>query len=127
MSHLRVGLFMLEILEKLSSKLQPFRKLTYIVAVLLIAVIVAQVLQTSLPTQSTDPTAMLSFVGLIWLLLFNILLSLFHNLPKNDEVSQGVFTRAKIKLQRSLYHLLALLFIGLTLVIVFLSVRMLRI
>ncbi|WP_041737100.1 hypothetical protein [Colwellia psychrerythraea] len=118
---------MLEILEKLSSKLQPFRKLTYIVAVLLIAVIVAQVLQTSLPTQSTDPTAMLSFVGLIWLLLFNILLSLFHNLPKNDEVSQGVFTRAKIKLQRSLYHLLALLFIGLTLVIVFLSVRMLRI
>ncbi|PKH88124.1 hypothetical protein CXF79_08750 [Colwellia sp. Bg11-28] len=127
MSHLRVGLFMLEILEKLSSKLQPFRKLTYIVAALLIAVIVTQVLQTSLPTQSTDPTAMLSFVGLIWLLLFNILLSLFHNLPKNDEVSQGVFTRAKIKLQRSLYHLLALLFIGLTLVIVFLSVRMLRI
>lgn len=118
---------MLEILEKLSSKLQPFRKLTYILAALLVAVIVTQLLQTSLPTQSTSPTAMLSFVGLIWLLLFNILLSLFHNLPKNDEGSKGMVTRAKIKLQRSLYYLLALLFIGLTLVIVFLSVRMLRI
>lgn len=117
---------MLEILEKLSTKLQPFRKLTYIVAALLVAVIVNQV-QTSLPTQSTNPNAMLSFVGLIWLLRFNILLSLFHNIPRDDEGSKGIFTRAKIKVQRSLYHFLALLFIGLTLVIVFLSIRMFRI
>lgn len=118
---------MLEILEKLSSKLQPFRKLTYIVAALLVAIIVTQVLQASLPTQSTNPYAMLSFVGLIWLLLFNILLSLFHNIPRDDEGSKGIFIRAKIKVQRSLYHFLALLFIGLTLVIIFLSLRMFRI
>lgn len=118
---------MLEILSKISIKLQPFRKLSYLLAALLISVIVTQLLQTPSQTQSTNPYAILSFVACIWLLLFNLLLALFYNIPRVDENSKGMFVRIKIKMLRSLYHLLALLFIGLTLVIVFLSVRMLRI
>ncbi len=117
---------MLEILSKLSSKLQPLRKLTYLVMALLVGVIVTQLLQTPSAMQSTNSYAMLSFVGIIWLLLFNILLSLFYNIPTVDENSKGMFARVKIKVQRSLYHFLALLFIGLTLVIVFLTIRILR-
>ncbi len=118
---------MLEILAKLSAKLQPFRKLTYLVMALLVGFIVTQLLQTPSPSQSINPYTMLSFLGIIWLLLFNILLLLFHNIPRVEEGSKGIFTRVKIKVQRSFYHFLALLFIGLTLVIVFLSVRMLRV
>jgi hypothetical protein len=118
---------MLEILAKFSSKLQPLRKSTYLVIVLLIGVIITQLLQTPSLIQTNNSYAMLSFVGIIWLLLFNILLSLFHNIPNIDEGSKGMFSRVKIKVQRSCYHLLALLFIALTLVIVFLTVRMLRV
>ncbi len=118
---------MLEILAKLATKLQPFRKLTYLVAALLVGVIVTQLLQAPSPTQSTNSYAMLSFVGFIWLLLFNILLSVFHHIPRVDDASKSMFARVKIKGQRIFYHFLTLLFIGLTLVIVFLSVLMLRI
>ncbi|PKI16916.1 hypothetical protein [Colwellia sp. 12G3] len=118
---------MLEILAKLSTNLQPFRKLTYLLAVFLVGIIVTQLLQTPSSTQLNNPFAMLSFVGIIWLLLFNILLSLFHNIPSIDEGSKGMFTHMKIKVQRSFYHLLALLFIALTLIIVFLTARILRV
>ncbi|PKG85727.1 hypothetical protein CXF85_02745 [Colwellia sp. 75C3] len=118
---------MLEILVKLSAKLQPLRKLTYLVMALLIGIIVTQLLETPSPFPSKNSYAMLSFMGIIWLLLFNILLSLFHNIPTLDVGSKGIFKRVKIRVQRSCYHLLALIFIGLTLVIVFLTVRMLRV
>jgi uncharacterized membrane protein len=117
---------MLEVLAKLSSKLQPLRKVTYLVIALLVGVIVAQLLQASSVMQSSNAYAMLSFLGIIWLLLFNILLSLFYNIPNVDEGSKRMFSRVKIKVQRGCYHLLALLFIGLALVIVFLTIRMLR-
>jgi len=118
---------MLEILVKIAEKLQCFRKLTYLLAVLLVGFILTQLLATPSSAQSSSSYAMLSFIGVIWLILFNILLSLFHNIPTNNEESKGVLSRVKIKIQRSFYHLLALLFIGLTLMIVFLSIRMFRI
>ncbi|HCM48768.1 MAG TPA: hypothetical protein DIS98_15150, partial [Colwellia sp.] len=102
-------------------------KSTYLVIVMLIGVIITQLLQKPSLIQTNNSYAMLSFVGIIWLLLFNILLSLFHHIPNIDEGSKGIFSRVKIKVQRSCYHLLALLFIALTLVIVFLTVRMLRV
>jgi len=118
---------MLEILVKLAEKLQPFRKLTYLLAAILVGIIVTQLLTTPSSAQSSNSYAMLSFIGVIWLILLNILLSLFHKIPALNEESKGVFSRVKIKIQRSFYHLFALLFIGLTLMIVFLSIRMLRI
>lgn len=124
---MKIGQNMLDLLAKLATKLQPFRKLSYLLAVILVGIIVTQLLQTSSQPQPTSPYASLSFIACIWLLLFNLLLSLFDNIPKINTDSQGVFIRIKIKVQRSLYHFFALLFIGLTLVIVFLSLRMLRV
>lgn len=118
---------MLQILTKLAEKLQPFRKFTYFVALLLVGVIVTQLLQTPSPTHPVYPYAILSFVACIWLLLLNILLSIFHNIPVDNAPSKSMFFRLKIKVQRCFYHLLALLFLGLTLVIIFLSIRMLRV
>ena len=118
---------MLKILVALAEKLQPLRKLTYILAVLLVGVIFTQLLTTPSYSLSNSSYAMFSFVGVIWLILFNILLSLFHKIPTLNEESKGMFSRVKIKIQRSFYHFFAILLIGLTLMIVFLSIRMLRI
>ncbi|WP_019025949.1 hypothetical protein [Colwellia piezophila] len=118
---------MLEFLEHIATKLQPFRKLSYLVAVFLGGVIANQLLQTSSPTQASNTLAILSFVGCLWLLLFNVLLSTFHNIPSKSNSSHNLFVRLKAKLQRAPYYVLALLFIALTLVIAFLSIRMLRV
>jgi uncharacterized membrane protein len=118
---------MLEILVKIAEKLQPFRQLTYLLAALLVGIIITQLLTTPSSAQSSSSFAMLSFIGVIWLILFNILLSLFHNIPAHNEESKGVFSCVKIKIQRIFYNLFALLFIGLTLMIVFLSIKMIRI
>jgi len=118
---------MLEILAKLSVKLLPFRKLIYLAMIILVGIIITQLLQTPSQTQPSNTFSIFSLVGLIWLLLFNILLSIFHNIPRIGDDSKSRLSRFKIKVKRCFYHFLALLFIGLTLVIVFLSVRMLRI
>ena len=123
---MKIGQNMLDLLAKLATKLQPFRKLSYLLAVILVGIIFSQLQQTT-SQQPTSPYALLSFIACIWLLLFNILLSLFDNIPKINTDSPGIFIRIKLKVQRSLYHVVALLFIALTLVIVFLSLRMLRV
>jgi len=118
---------MLELLEKLSTKLQPLRKLNYLLMVVLVIGIVVFLLQSPIHhQQSTNPYAILSFVGCIWLLLFNLLLSIFTNIPRADN-QLSIFKRLTIRAQRYFYHLLAFLFVALTLVIVFLTIRMLRI
>ena len=118
---------MLEILAKLSGKLLPFRKLIYLAMVLLVGVIIIQLLQIPSPAKPSNAFSILSLVGLIWLLLFNILLSTFHNIPRIDDDTKSRLALVKIKVKRCFYYFLAILFIGLTLVIIFLSVRMLRI
>jgi len=123
----KVGQYMLEILAKLSGKLLPFRKLIYLAMIILVGVIITQLLQTPSPLKSSNAVGILSLVGLIWLLLFNILLSIFHNIPRIDNDSNSRLSRVKIKVKRGVFHVLALLFVGLTLVIILLSVRMLRI
>lgn len=118
---------MLEILEKLSVKLLPFRKLIYLAMIILVGIMITQLLQSPSPVQASNTFSILSLIGLIWLLLFNILLSIFHNIPRIDNDSNSRLSRVKIKVKRGFFHVLALLFVGLTLVIIFLSVRMLRI
>ena len=123
----KVGQYMLEILAKLSGKLLPFRKLIYLAMIILVGVIITQLLQAPSPSKPSNAVSILSLVGLIWLLLFNILLSTFHNIPRVDDDTKSRLTLFKIKVKRGVFHVLALLFVGLTLVIIFLSVRMLRI
>ncbi|KGJ96121.1 hypothetical protein GAB14E_0068 [Colwellia psychrerythraea] len=118
---------MLNFLGDIATKLQPFRRLSYLLAALLVGFIITQLLKVPSQNQVAVSCEILSFVGCIWLLLFNILLSIFQNIPSEDNCSLGFLARVKIKTQRFFYHLLALMFITLTLIIVFLSFRMLRI
>ncbi len=117
---------MLEILEKLANKLQPFRKVSFIAAVLLLSGIVIQLML--FPTQQlVNSYTIIFFIAFIWFLLFHILLTIFHDIPSSGQADSSVLERFKIKFQRFLYHFIAFLFICLTAVIVFLSVRLLRV
>jgi len=119
---------MLDFLRKLSIKLQPFRKLSYLLAAIFIGVIFVQLLIAPLHyEQANGSYAILSFVACIWLLLFNILISIFANTPSANNKSLGVINHFKIRVWRVFYYFMALLFISLTLVIIFLTIRMLRI
>ena len=118
---------MLKLLGFLSIKLQPLRKISILLSVILLAIIVTQLLGPSSYPKTNTTFELFSFVTLIWLLLFNLLLSLFQSIPSIDKERDRILARIKIKVQRSLYQLLAVFFVGLTLVIIFLSVRMLRI
>jgi len=118
---------MLELLGKLSVKLQPLRKLSFILGIFFLSVIITQLLQTPSQQQQFDTSyAVLSFIACMWLLLFNILISIFANIPCATNKSLSVLASLKIKLQRIFYQFLALLFIVLTLVILLLTIRLVR-
>ena len=117
---------MLEILVKLVSKLQAFRKPSLILAIFfLLGAFVQLVL---FDAQYINPSnAMPCFVTFIWLLLINIMLSVFNSAPSINRENYGMFARFKIKFKRCVLHLSAFLFICLTIVIIFLTVRFLRV
>jgi len=117
---------MLELFGKLSKKLQPLRRFSYFLVIILVVGIVIYLLQPTSHQQPSSSYAILSFVACIWLLLFNLLLSIFDNVPTVD-TQAAKFKRLKIKIQRCIYQLLAVLFTGLTLIIIFLTIRMLRV
>ena len=119
---------MLEILAKLAIWLKPFKKVTHLLVASLVVVIVIQLKQS--PTynlQATNPIAIFSFLACIWLLLLNLLISLFDNIPVKKTEKTGFFSRLKSKVHRGFYQFIALLFIALTLTIIFLSIRLLRV
>lgn len=118
---------MLALLSKMAIRLQPYRKLSYFLGFILIVFIISRLFQKPLLNQVSSPYAILSFVGCIWLILFNLLLSLFDNVPCINDNVDGVITRFKIRIQRGIYHFLSIIFVGLTTVILWLSFRLLRI
>ena len=118
---------MLDVLSKLAVKLKPFQKLSYVLIVLLAVTIIFQLNQpSSLQVDKSNSYAFFSFLTCIWLLLFNLLIAMFDNIPLINNDNKGIISRIKNKVRRGFYHFLALLFVVLTLVIIFLSIRMLR-
>lgn len=118
---------MLDVLSKLAVKLKPLQKLSYVLIAILAAIIIFQLNQpSSLQTDKSNSYAFFSFLTCIWLLLFNLLIAIFDNVPVISSDKQAIFSRIKSKVRRGFYHFLALLFVALTLIIIFLSIRMLR-
>lgn len=119
---------MLEILAKLAMWLKPFKKVIHLLVVTLVVLIVVQLKQSpSYDLRATNPLAIFSFLACIWLLLLNLLISLFENIPVKKTEKTGIFSRLKSKACRGVYQFIALLFIALTLTIIFLSIRLLRV
>ena len=96
---------MISILVKLSTALKPFHKLTYLLAILIIANIAYQ-LFSSMPAQAEDKETMFSFLALVWLALINLMLHIFTQLPENNKNKQSIIARIKNKLHQILYYML---------------------
>jgi len=115
------------LLVKLSTALKPFHKLTYLLALLIIANIVHQLFFPTIPAQAEDKETMFSLLALVWLALINLMLHVFTQLPENKVNEQHFFARIKNRLIQMFYYLLSLVFIGLSITLVILSLKMLRV
>ncbi len=117
---------MLAILEKLASKLQVFRKPSLILAISFLLVAFVQLMLFDAKYIAPN-YAMACFVVFIWLLLFNIMLSVFNAVPSINHNHSGMYERFKFKFKRFLFQLFAFLFVCLTAVIIFLTIRFIRV
>ena len=116
---------MLNALHKLSLLLAPLRTAWLLIAIVSLAAL-AFMLVSGFNTSREGyllPCLALS----LWSLLAYIIASTFVQLPEPVNDKQGFFTRLKLKLQRGLYWLLAILFIGLTATTVLFTLRLLNI
>jgi len=66
-----------------------------------------------------------SLLGVIWVLLFNTLISIFPNIPPKPRAEEKFFSRIKLKFKRGFYGVMAVIFILLTALVIFFTVRML--
>jgi len=115
------------LLVKLSTALKPFHKLTYLLALLIVANLVHQLLFSTMPAQPEEKETMFSLLALAWLALINLMLHVFTQIPENKTKEHFVFARIINKLHQIFYYLLSFVFIGLSIALVILSLKMLRV
>ena len=122
---------MLVLFESVAKKIKPYQKISYFIAVVFIIFLAVPVIfpiqAESVGLDFTDGYGKLGLLSCIWLLLLNIVTSIFINIPKAATESDSFFMRIKLKVKRFFYFILALLLIVLTLVILVLSIRLLRV
>jgi hypothetical protein len=118
---------MISYLIKISSVLRPLHKFTYLLAIVLIANIVYQLVFSVMPSVDESNELMLNFLALAWLLLVNLMIQVFSRLPVASQSNTSFLARVKNKFHRGIYYLLSLIFIVISIAVILLSLRMLRI
>lgn len=118
---------MITFLVKISLVLKPYYRLTYLLAILLIANIVYQLFFSVMPSATESHEIMLSLLALTWLALVNLMIQVFTRIPVTAKNKVSFFVRIKNTLHRGLYYLLSLVFIGISIAVILLSFRMLRV
>jgi len=121
----------LVLFETIARKIKPYQKVSYFFAVIFITVfVIVQILPVQAAFIGFDVNndyGKLGLLGCIWLLLFNMITTVFIDTPKITTKSDSVFTRFKLKVKRFFYFLLAVFFLVLTIIILYLSMRLLRV
>lgn len=120
------GFYAGKYITKLTISLQPYRKLLYFFALLLITNICYRLYYSSI-TQFSDSATMLNLLLLVWLALLNLMLTIFTNTENQENGKLSIIKRLKNKLNQWFENLLALAFIMLTFAVILLSIRMINI
>ncbi len=118
---------MITYIAKLALRLQPYRKVFYFIAILLIGNVSYRLLFLSSINQFNDSATMLNMLALVWLALLNLMLNIFTYPQKNRSVKVSLFQRLKNKLNQWVEYLLSIIFLLLTLSVIVLSIRMIRV
>ena len=116
---------MLNFWVNVSRKLHRYLWVGYVLLAGCITSLILQFFVVSNAQHSND-YAVLSFLGVAWLLLINTIIVTFKGVEVNRQAPTNILKRLKLKIQNAMYYLLALLFVGLTFAIVIMSVRLLR-
>lgn len=118
---------MVTFLVKISLALKPFNKFIYLLAILFIINIGYQLVFSAVPSVAESNKIMVNFLALAWLLLINLMIQVFSRLPVASQSKTSFLARIKNKLHRGIYYLLSLVFIVISIAVILLSFRMLRV
>lgn len=117
---------MLAVLTKASQVLFPFRWVNYVLLSCFTVFIISQLIFFSVDQRFDNSYLVLSFLCCLWLLLCHLVIVTFHDIPQIAVDEKSTLVRYKIKFKRAGYYLLGLLFLALTLAIIFFSLRLVR-
>ena len=117
---------MIALFNKVAIKLQAFRKSIYLIALLVIANIVYRLIFAPQAVTLDNSITMLNLLFLAWLALVNFMLHAFATCSDESPQKNSLLTRIKNKLNQWFEYFLAILFVGLSLTVIFLSIRMLK-
>jgi hypothetical protein len=113
---------MLNTLSELASKLHWLKPIAYFLGLGTLALVIKSLFFSAANTG--DVYLIPGVLGFIWSLLLISMLLIFPGTPGQPVKTDKFFRRIKIRIIRGVYFLLALLFIGLTLAILLLSLKL---
>jgi hypothetical protein len=117
---------MLALLTKISKTLFPYRWINYILLSFFVILITTQLLFFPSVQQVNNNYLSLSFLCCLWLILSHLIIITFNDIPGTSHDKYSWLVRCKIKIKRAGYYLLSLFFVVLSVVILFLSLRLFR-
>ena len=115
----------LETFSVISTRLYWSKPIVVVLGLVFVSVFVASILGLG----GFDTAALLipSLLGFFWSAIYFILLTMFPSVPPRPGKEVKLLRRIKIRFQRRMYYLLALILIILTMAILFLSLKLLGI
>lgn len=118
---------MITFLVKISLALKPFHKFTYLLAIMLVASIAYQLAFSVTPSDAESSDVMLSLLALAWLALVNLMIQVFSQVPVILQSKSSFLARIKNRFYRGIYYFLSLVFIAISIAVILLSFKMLRV
>ena len=122
---------LLAVFEVIAKKIKPYQNIGYFLVLVFIALLVIPLL---FPNQAqfnyldiNNEYGRLGLLACIWILLLNVIVRVFNDIPQKVINKKAIFKLLAYKIKRFFYFILALFFIMLTLVILILSIRLIRV
>jgi hypothetical protein len=94
---------------------------------MLIANIIYQLAFSVTPSAAESNEIMLNLLGLAWLALVNLMIQVFTRVPVASHSKMSFLARIRNRLHRGLYYALSFVFIVMSIAVIVLSFRMLRV
>ncbi|MBV1879138.1 MAG: hypothetical protein KUG79_15965 [Pseudomonadales bacterium] len=113
---------MIEMLGAISTKLRWAKVLVCLLGVCFFGLFVSSIF--NVPATNSDEYLLPSVVGVIWSALFFLLIATFSNIPSKPLKQDKFFVKLKVRIKRSGYHVLGVIFVVLTIAVLMLSFKM---
>lgn len=119
---------LLVLFESIAKTIKPYQKVSNFIAIFVIIAILAilSIQERNVAKEVNSGYGTLLLLSTIWLLLVNLMTTVFSDISHNISDSDSLFKRLKLKLIRSLYFILALFFTLLSLAVIILTIRLLK-